>query len=83
MGELSNPRSSESWVEAIAQCLRDERGLRRVRTGTHGGVGGAEPRGSHYPIIGPSRRFQRLTISVAIGALRTWLDLQLAPPSRS
>ena len=31
---------------------------------------------------GPSRRFQRLTISVAIGALRTWLDLQLAPHSR-
>jgi hypothetical protein len=26
--------------------------------------------------------FQRLTTSVAIGEERTWLDLQLAPPSR-
>jgi hypothetical protein len=24
--------------------------------------------------VGPSRQFQRLTISVAIGAERTWLD---------
>jgi hypothetical protein len=34
------------------------------------------------PIVGPTRRVQRLTVSVAIGAERTLLDLQLAPPSR-
>jgi hypothetical protein len=31
---------------------------------------------------GPSRRFQRLTTSVAIGEERTWLDLPLVPPGR-
>ena len=29
------------------------------------------------------RRFQRFTVSVAIGAERTWLDLLVVPPSRS
>ena len=32
--------------------------------------------------IGPERRVQRLTTSVALAEERTWLDLQLAPPSR-
>jgi hypothetical protein len=32
--------------------------------------------------IGPTRRFQRLTIWVAIGEERTWLDLPLVPPGR-
>ena len=31
---------------------------------------------------GPSRRVQRLTISVAIGAERTWLDPLMVPPGR-
>jgi hypothetical protein len=31
---------------------------------------------------GPSRQFQRLTISVAIGAERTWLDPLMVPPGR-
>jgi hypothetical protein len=29
---------------------------------------------------GPSRQFQRLTISVAIAAERTWLDPLMVPP---
>jgi hypothetical protein len=32
--------------------------------------------------IGPSRQFQRLTISVAIGAERTWLDPLMVLPGR-
>ena len=32
--------------------------------------------------IGPERRVQRLTTSVAIGEERTWLDLPLVPPGR-
>ena len=32
--------------------------------------------------IGPSRQFQRLTISVAIGEQRTWLELLMVPPGR-
>jgi hypothetical protein len=33
--------------------------------------------------IGPSRQAAFFGPTVANGALRTWLDLQLAPPSRS
>jgi hypothetical protein len=36
----------------------------------------------HESGCGPSRRFQRLAISVAIGEERTWLDLPLVPPGR-
>jgi hypothetical protein len=32
--------------------------------------------------IGPSRQAAFFVPTVANGALRTWLDLQLAPPSR-
>jgi hypothetical protein len=32
--------------------------------------------------IGASRWVQRLTISVAIGEQRTWLDLLMVPPGR-
>ena len=32
--------------------------------------------------LGPQRRVQRLTTSVAIGEERTWLDLPLVPPDR-
>jgi hypothetical protein len=31
---------------------------------------------------GPSRQFPRLTLSVAIGAKRTWLDPLMVPPGR-
>jgi hypothetical protein len=34
------------------------------------------------PLLDPSRRFQRLTISVAIGEQRTWLDLLMVRPGR-
>jgi hypothetical protein len=36
----------------------------------------------HESDSGPSRRFQRFTITVAIGGQRTWLDLLLVWPGR-
>ena len=38
---------------------------------------------AHESVAGPSRQAAFFGPTVANGALRTWLDLQLAPPSRS
>ena len=67
MGELSNARHERfaQELQGIPQCLRGERGLSRLRTGTPW-CGRAEPL-PPIPIIGPSGRFQRLAVS-----LRDW-----------